>query len=352
MINKSMPVIINRGLFGALCIIITVLANVKIAYASSTSDDLRAYLGMTVEKHEDEKDLGTTYTVGEDESVKNTDEEQVKKDADPDALDIAQENLSNLQIKLEQQILSNKPAYEILDTINELDASYEIMIQKGYDVSLHGMMSIDTSEYEDTTTPKQTYTYKSDKDINSVWYNIGYIGEDSGLVVDSTDLIKIYGYETEYNEETEEYSKKSEKNNSIWFKCTEGSDVKAQYNGVIFSTEYEGDSKKLNTVYINHSNGLFTVYKHVILNDNIKNGYTVTQGQVIGTVGKSDDSNETHLEFSVILDNKNINPLLIYGDTGKNLYNKFVRQYGNIYAVGKTEQYYWNDSLSTTNPNK
>ncbi len=54
-----------------------------------------------------------------------------------------------------------------------------------------------------------------------------------------------------------------------------------------------------NYVIIDHKNGYYTIYAHLLQNVNVKEGDTVTRGQVIGFMGSSGSSTGTHLHFGV-----------------------------------------------------
>ena len=67
-----------RGLFGVLCGVLVVTANIEIVNASSTTDDLKAYLGITVEKH-DESKLFTSDYIEDDEQITMSSLADIKK---------------------------------------------------------------------------------------------------------------------------------------------------------------------------------------------------------------------------------------------------------------------------------
>ncbi len=63
-----------------------------------------------------------------------------------------------------------------------------------------------------------------------------------------------------------------------------------------------------NYIIIDHGNGMSTVYAHC-QSVNVKNGQTVTKGDVIGTVGTTGWSTGNHLHFEVRKNGKAVNPL-------------------------------------------
>jgi len=64
-----------------------------------------------------------------------------------------------------------------------------------------------------------------------------------------------------------------------------------------------------NLVTVRHSNGISTKYAHLSGFNNIEVGQEVKQGDVIGFVGSSGKSNEPHLHYEVLVNNKRVNPV-------------------------------------------
>ena len=58
-----------------------------------------------------------------------------------------------------------------------------------------------------------------------------------------------------------------------------------------------------NYVVIDHGNNYYTLYGHMLQNIAVKNGQSVSRGQVIGYMGNSGQSKGTHLHFGVSLGN-------------------------------------------------
>jgi len=64
-----------------------------------------------------------------------------------------------------------------------------------------------------------------------------------------------------------------------------------------------------NTVYINHGQGLITVYAHMNKTD-VKPGEAVKQGQLLGEIGATGRVTGAHLHWEVILNGAKVNPTL------------------------------------------
>lgn len=343
----NIPMVMYRGLFGALCIVTMVVSNCKIVYADSTTDDLKAFLGFTVEKHDEVERYESNY----DKLMSNTSEIEadvhIEKEVELSAIDILNQNIGVYGIELSQMVRLDASPYDARLKLDSIIEAKEEIKQLGYSTSNSGLID-DDKDY----SYQQLVVYESKDDINSRWYNIGDIGNDLKFPLDSTRIIRPYGFEVEYNDEKEKYVAIGQKNPSLWLDADVGDTVKAQYNGVILSIEEDKEGQNSQSIAIKHGNNVYTIYKHVIVKDNIKVGDHVSQYDIIGTAAKSlEEGYDNHIEIELIVDKMYINPLLMYGTSGKGLYEAMLRSSNKEYAVEKGEGYYWNSNMQQVNPN-
>ena len=85
-----------------------------------------------------------------------------------------------------------------------------------------------------------------------------------------------------------------------------GDPIKASKSGVV---EYSGwISGYGNTIILGHGNGVQTLYPHA-QTLNVSYGDTVSQGDIIATVGSTGNSTGPHLHFEIRIDGEAVDPL-------------------------------------------
>ncbi len=95
--------------------------------------------------------------------------------------------------------------------------------------------------------------------------------------------------------------------NGVDFAAYLGTPTYAAKSGVVTTARYGAGWG--NYVVINHGDGFSTLYAHF---DTIKvsEGDIVSQGQIIGTVGSTGNSNGPHLHFTMYLNGETVNPMI------------------------------------------
>ena len=118
----------------------------------------------------------------------------------------------------------------------------------------------------------------------------------------------------------------------IDFAAPKGTPIYAGGNGVIEFAGFNGGYGKY--IRIRHNNDYKTAYAHLSgFKKNIKKGFRVNQGDVIGYVGSTGKSTGPHLHYEIIYQNKQINPLKLKLPSGKILKGKELKRFKNDYKI-------------------
>lgn len=92
-----------------------------------------------------------------------------------------------------------------------------------------------------------------------------------------------------------------------------GVDISAQAGNPVFASGagnviFAGQKDELgNTIIIDHQNGYRSSYSH-LKTINVRKGYTVGKGDIIGTVGNTGNTSGAHLHFEITKDGVNVDP--------------------------------------------
>ena len=331
-----------RGLFGVLCGVLVVTANIEIVNASSTTDDLKAYLGITVEKHDESKLFTSDYIEDDENTSENKKDEQSEEDEETSPIELAKTELGILNVSLEQLLKGDATGFEIMAKISEVR-------DKKHEISMLGYNIQGTDITDDYSNNDNLIQYNPANDIKSRWYNIGSIGSNLKGVVDPMQIYKPYGYLTEQVDG--KYTPVADKNNSLWLKADNNTEVNCLFNGIVYSVEAESDNG-LYSICISHGQDVYTIYRHVKTKGSLHKGDAVKQYQILGTVGSASDDEQSHLELQVVIEGKYINPLTLFGTSGRKLYNNYLSNYSDRYYVEVGEYSYYVEEMSVENPNK
>lgn len=308
-----------RGFLGILCLLLLGTIEVK----AETNNDLKEYLNLESNTNiSDEEQIIYKYDTGED-ILDKYNREKAEEEEEKQKLEILKDRFNETNVEIGMMLRNSYSANSILEKIDELKAINE-------DISKTEM---DELEENKVIEKVEGTVYKSSEDILSSYYNIGEIGSSLKPCVDNFIIEKPYGYKAKYNYKTDKYTKDGTKHTGITIKCSSGDNVYAQFNGIVYSVELDNNNDTFN-VNLYHGDNTYTIYKGINKNTNIVKGDIINQYDLIGQADKN------NIEFEVMVNNKYINPILIYGKTGMNIYLNYLENSDEKYLVGKDELYF------------
>jgi Peptidase family M23 len=116
-----------------------------------------------------------------------------------------------------------------------------------------------------------------------------------------SSITSVFGYRSDpFDSDHAEYHP------GIDFKGQQGDPVKTTANGKVIFTGWKGGYG--NCIIVKHINDFETLYGH-LSHINVREGQTVTTGDVIGKVGSTGHSTGAHLHYEVRKNGKPINPV-------------------------------------------
>ena len=328
-----------RGLATVL-LVITLTAVISLPVQAATTDDLRAYLGMTVAPKNQ-----TPIQLPKSGITKSNDSGDTESE-DPNTVSLEQLNLdlAKLEGRYEQGLSSNTKATTLLVIMNSIRDTKSKIDEKGSLSTTVGDVDVSALINDSVTRENDMITEKAFGDAK---YNIGDIGDSAVSPTDKLlSLLTPYGYKMNKDGTHEP------KNTSIELRAPAGSNIVAQWNGKIAYIE-DDKTGKYSIVTIFHGQRLYTVY-HQIIPSELYVGKIVKQGDVIGTLGNTDTSENdlpNHMSYQIILDGSYIDPLLIFGERSKNIYEDWLKTSYETYTVAEGEEFYYSKSMSKINPN-
>lgn len=331
----------GTGLISTLSLLLIATLFVIPCHAS-TVDDLRDSIGMTKEKQEEQDENKYEVII----EKKNSTDESGNAGTTTSTSEQYNQNLIRLESRLEQYINENASANTMVATVNNI-----ITIKKELDANTkdkaYQNMGIGQSVTEQESSITSQFSKIESSTITSEEYSIGDIGDTSvSITEDYRILVTPWGF-------TLKDDKVSEKFMGVDFGTRIDDKIKSQWNGIVTDIVDDGvtGGKKI-TIF--HGNGLYTQYSHVKPLDNVSSGYEVYQGEPIGTAidtTSAEPNKRCHIFYQVILDNNYINPLLVYGNSGKNLYDNWYKSTSDINVIEEGEEYFIEESFEDiTNP--
>lgn len=357
--------LIARGLLGVLLLSFVTTNCINLSFAS-TSNELREYLGLQPNKYisTDEPDVIYDNTTVE-KTIESLSEEDLRSDyiyeigSNIVSTEEQEKLVDQLEARVNTRIKNNSTAYLIIESIDELiSARNELEDLKESQSSLNNGYATDYNIKIDANLNKPNISevlseesnsqdivnnnyveYDSRRDIKSLDYNIGGIGQYATSVVDNYFiLVTPWGFTKHALEEHYNSSKLLGMN----LYAKEGDAILSQWNGVVVDISNDS-TNSLKKIKIYHGNSTYTEYSHVVPNDGIKVGTAVYQGQTIAKAGNTvqfDDNLDNHIFYQIKLNGSYINPILIYGTQGKYLYEKWLTTYPYDNVIEAGEKYY------------
>lgn len=321
---------ILRGLIIALLVIL-LTANSNIITKAATVNELKAYLGIAVESN----------TSTNNKSTGNKPDTSEKNDVPTNKQDNIVElraKYKNIQNTLNSMVKQNASTYDILGVVN---AAREAKTQLDEAERLKNILSdINSVEFD-----KSNYVYAIESNTNSAYgdsdYDIGSFGNYSiSPVKGMLKIARPYGYRVDSK------GKIIESNNCLDLEAPAGKEIVSQWNGIVYSVR--SDSTNGNTIIVSHGKGMFTGYYH-ITDVKVASGKKIRQGQLLGyaqDTSKIETTISNHIGFELLIDSKFKNPLLIFGDNGKDLLSEWQESTSDIFVVADGERYYYTQDMS------
>ena len=293
----------------AAVILILSTFNINTAKAD-TVDDLRDLAGYhrvnSAETRAEIKGFISVYkqaeTAQELASMINTIEKTEKANKDKKLLE-----LSNKKAKEEQNLLNlvsnDMEVYDILSSVNKLESIVsEVKQVDSKPISIE-VGEVSTEEYEGKYDYMQSLISSMGND-----YEIGEIGRDMDYVTEGIFKLKdAFGVYLDKDTNTKRVNNKGVRLYALTYDKTP---VKAQWNGVVKSV-------KGGKIVIKHGPSLETTYSK-LKDIQVSVGDKVSQYDLLG------DIDGDSLYFAVKLDTLYIDPMMLYGAKGVDLYYEWV----------------------------
>lgn len=303
---------------------------------AETGDDLKASLGFEVK----EEKQTTTIVNNEKNSTK------MESSTAKDNVYSINESIKSIEKRLESALNNKKNTMKasniiimiknIKDKKNELNEAKKL-------AELEDILNKDYTMY-------QNENIKERIDIDNMNFEIGTIGNKAiSPIKNYFKLVTPYGYKLNSDGSHEP------KNPGIDLAGNNGDSVLAQWNGIVVEVIKDEEIPNSKKVTIYHGRGIYTIYHHIELENGIILDSEVKQGDKIGVVANTktiEKDKINHIYYQIVIDNKFINPLLIFGSRGEKAYNEYLKTTNYVYAVAEDEHYYYNDDMKKENPNK
>ena len=356
--------LIRRGLISALSLVITISILPTYSYAY-TSNDLREYLGMNKTEYVTDPPLGDQLTGLVDIDDTNHSDQQIETDLEKSETEVVitgtqqssslalyQDKVDRLEDLFRARLDNLSNAYLLVNTVDELIQAKEDLVRQrdlyersrysdGISIRLSENGNVLGTEYNPNN---KSIEQKELADIYSLDYEIGAIGQFAISVVEQRNkLVTPYGY-TKYNYE-ESYTDSKLLGVDLYAK--EDDNIRSQWNGIIISIK-DDYTNKFQSVTVYHGNSLYTIYSHVYIVDGIKVGSTVRSGTIIAKAANTksvESDKENHIFYQIKIGNDFINPILIYGESGKRIYEQWLTSHDQTNVIDIGEKFFTESDL-------
>lgn len=312
------------GLATALLLLNSTAFSLIVGYGS-TVNDLREYLGIAVDELEDPRDK--VYEVEISGKGNSTNSEETSEGTSPS--NQSEINLAKLEGRFKQSIQNESSAKVLVNLVNSI-----VDVKKEIDQSVRNEYYQDMINNAVVSDSFSEIT--EEEDINSGEIMIGDIGSSAISVVNGHKvLVTPWGYMLDSKNNL------SDKLLGIDIYAQPGGEICSQWQGIVESVKDDGFGGSIITIY--HGNRLYTQYSHVTPLQGISAGEKVNQGEFIGTAIETTSKEHTkdnHIFYQINIDGEYINPLLIYGDSGKRMYDNWYKSSTDTNLIEEDEEYF------------
>jgi murein DD-endopeptidase MepM/ murein hydrolase activator NlpD len=135
---------------------------------------------------------------------------------------------------------------------------------------------------------------------------LAFLREQKSILASTPSLWPVQGWVTsEFGQRQSPFRSGVEFHNGLDISTRFGKEVIAPADGFVVNTGYDSQDGKF--IRIEHGHGFSTAYLH-LSRIAVKQGARVKKGEIIGNVGDTGRSTGSHLHYSVLVNNVQVNP--------------------------------------------
>lgn len=345
--------LIMRGL--AIALSFLAIATLVTPVHAYTSNELREYIGLEPNYYGEEN----TYNIrdslnNQNNNVKSQEdiksEEIIVNSQREVNLTAYDDEITEINDRLQSRLHNGTSAYIIVTTVDELivamnkklDASANSTNKYSTDSKIQVAVK-DKSNVEDTDEDMlrvmAELTEESVTDISSLDFDIGGLGSSATYPVSThAKIVTPYGFTKSVL--TDKYT--SSKLLGVDWDALKDTEIVSMWNGVVVAIGTD-ESRSFQYIKIYHGNSTYTTYSHIYVKRGINVGDFVLEGQVIATAADTtsfEPAKNNHIFHQIKLNGEYINPLLVYGENGKKLYEQWLTSNAMDNVVESDEEYF------------